>query len=455
MSELPKGWSNTDLSSLIVRIMGGGTPSKSNVVFFQGKIPFMTVKDMKERFPLDTIDHITEEAVENSSTIVVPADTLIVATRMSLGKIVRPRFETAINQDLKALFFAEGIDKTFIEHWWRSRSKLIQNLGTGTTVKGIRLEDIHSLSIDIPPLNEQKRIADKLDRLLAKVDNCRERLDRIPLLLKRFRQSVLAAAISGELTANWRDEQMSEPNEWSYSTAKDLCEWITKGTTPSKDRMYEISGDVPFIKVYNLCFDGRLDFTVNPTFIDKDTHKIILKRSIVFPSDVLMNIVGPPLGKVSIVPASHPEWNINQAIAVFRVKDKLNNKFLSYVLMSQKTISDVIQKAKATAGQFNLTLEICREIIVPVPSIKEQKEIVRRVEKLFDFADRLEARYQTARAQIDKLTPALLDKAFKGELVPQDPIDEPAAALLAKIHSKGTLNTKPTSSDRSAKKAKT
>ena len=184
MSQLPKGWVNTDIESLVLRIVGGGTPSKSNNAFFQGNIPFMTVKDMTERFLSDTVDHISEEAVEYSSTRVVPADTLIIATRMSLGKIVRPRFDTAINQDLKALFLAEGIDKTFIEYWWRSRSSLIQKLGTGTTVKGIRLKDICSLSIDLPPSKEQKRIADKLDKLFERVDACHKRLERVISIIK-------------------------------------------------------------------------------------------------------------------------------------------------------------------------------------------------------------------------------------------------------------------------------
>ena len=204
MNALPMGWVKTTLDQIVDRIVGGGTPSKSNASFFRGSIPFMTVKDMTQRFPVDTQDHISEKAIEQSATTVVPRDTLIVATRMSLGKIVRPKFETAINQDLKALFLNENINKTFVEYWWRHKAKYIQSLGTGTTVQGIRLEAIRSLSIHVPPLNEQKHIADKLDTLLTRVDTCRSRLERIPLILKRFRQTVLAAATSGQLTEEWR-----------------------------------------------------------------------------------------------------------------------------------------------------------------------------------------------------------------------------------------------------------
>jgi type I restriction enzyme, S subunit len=431
MSDHPNTWISAALSE-IASIQMGQSPDSSSynntgngLPFFQGKTEFGKL------FPTTQKWCSEPKKIADSNDILLSVRAPVGPTNLAIERC-------CIGRGLAAIQAFAPNDQKYLLYYFRNIEGWLTKQGTGTTFSAISGDFIRGLQVPIAPLNEQKRIAEKLDRLLAKVDNCRERLDRIPLILKGFRQSILTAAISGELTANWRDEKTSDPRKWSYSTAKDLCEWITKGTTPSKDRMYEISGDVPFIKVYNLCFDGRLDFTVNPTFIDKDTHEIVLKRSIVFPGDVLMNIVGPPLGKVSIVPASHPEWNINQAIAVFRSKDKINNQFLSYVLMSQKTISDVIQKAKATAGQFNLTLEICREIIVPVPSIEEQKEIIRRVEKLFDFADRLEARYQTARAQIDKLTPALLDKAFKGELVPQDPTDEPAAALLAKIQSKST-----------------
>ena len=94
-----------------------------------------------------------------------------------------------------------------------------------------------------------------------------------------------------------------------------------------------------------------------------------------------MNIVGPPLGKVSIVPKDFPEWNINQAIAIFRSKSIVFNKYILNYLIFNKTINWCIQHSKATSGQFNLTLKICQDIPIPIPSLEEQKEIVKRVEK--------------------------------------------------------------------------
>jgi type I restriction enzyme S subunit len=120
--------------------------------------------------------------------------------------------------------------------------------------------------------------------------------------------------------------------------------------------MFE-QGDIPFIEVYNLTDRGELDFSINPTFINKDVHYGELARSKVFPGDVLMNIVGPPLGKVAIVPSDYEEWNMNQAIAVYRAIPGIDNRFLCYCLLSVKILSIAVNAAKATAGQFNLTLE--------------------------------------------------------------------------------------------------
>ena len=125
--------------------------------------------------------------------------------------------------------------------------------------------------------------------------------------------------------------------------------------------MFEGAGEIPYIKVYNLTFDGTLDFTIAPTYITKRVHEGDLKRSRCLPGDVLMNIVGPPLGKVSVVPESFDEWNINQAIARFRPVG-VQPAYLSICLRTPALIAHAASRAKATAGQFNLTLEICRDL---------------------------------------------------------------------------------------------
>ncbi len=284
-------------------------------------------------------------------------------------------------------------------------------------------------SVPLAPRGEQTRIADKLDTVLARVDACRDRLVRIPDILKLFRQSVLNAATSGKLSVDWRGG--SAP-DWAYERAAEVCAKVQSGGTPKEG--FSARG-VPFLKVYNIV-DQKVAFDYKPQFIDPAIHKGSMAKSQTLPGDVLMNIVGPPLGKVAVVPKTHPVWNINQAITLFRPSSHASTGWLYIVLCGGKNIAHIVHETKGSAGQVNISLSQCRDFVFPVPSVEEQAEIVRRVETLFAFADKLEARYTAARAHTDRLTPALLAKAFRGELVAQDPDDEPASKLLAGIASK-------------------
>jgi len=384
--------------------------------------------------------------------------------------------KTWVNNHAHVLRAAEGMTTNqFLLHFL-NQFDYQEYVNGGTRLK-LTQANMRRMPFPLPPLAEQKVIADKLDTLLAQSENTKARLERIPQILKRFRQSVLAEAVSGRLTEEWRRGQSLEsvsvaeikrchsdyalakgrkysepsrfkdsntvyriPQSWKWFRAEELCDLITKGTTPKKADM---SGDghVPFIKVYNLTFDGTLDFSIEPTFISKQTHENALKRSKSYPGDVLMNIVGPPLGKVSIVPDTFPEWNLNQAISIFRPVTGVTPGYLALCLRDTALLEQTKNKAKATAGQFNLTLEICRDYAIPVPSLKEQTEIVRRVDRLFAHADRIEQQVNNALARVNNLTQSILAKAFRGELTEQWRKDNPelisgensAEALLERI----------------------
>lgn len=177
---LPATWIVTKLDNVTNKIVGGGTPSKNNPKYFEGNIPWMSVKDMNKHILDDTQDHISEEAVLNSSTNIIPAGIPIIATRMSLGKVIIAKFDSAINQDLKAIYLNDAISISYFTKWYRSVAKYIESLGTGTTVKGIRLENIKELDFPLTSLAEQHQIAQRLDELLAQVDTIKARLDAIP-----------------------------------------------------------------------------------------------------------------------------------------------------------------------------------------------------------------------------------------------------------------------------------
>ena len=300
---------------------------------------------------------------------------------------------------------------------------------TGSTRLKLTQAAMRGIPVPLAPLNEQRRIAAKLDTTLAAVDACRQRLDGVEALLKRFRQAVLAAATSGELTREWREER-GEAAEWGLLQAADVCEKVQSGGTPKAGFIDEPG--VPFLKVYNLV-DQSVNFNYRPQYVEPEVHLRPLAKSRALPGDVLMNIVGPPLGKVAIVPDAHDEWNINQAICLFRPSSRITTEWLYYSLCEGANIRQIQLETKGSAGQINISLTQCRQFEFPVPSINEQQEISRRVESLFSLADQLEAKLTSARKIVERLTPALLAKAFRGELVPQDPNDEPASALLERI----------------------
>ncbi|UYK81933.1 restriction endonuclease subunit S [Xanthomonas sacchari] len=296
---------------------------------------------------------------------------------------------------------------------------------------------VENFPVRLPPEAEQKRIARKLDELLAQVDTLKARIDALPALLKRFRQSVISHGVSGSLAV---DQHASfDTTTWRHMRAEDVCTKVQSGGTPKEGFTTE---GTRFLKVYNIV-DGLIDFEYRPQYIATDIHQGSCRKSITSPGDVLMNIVGPPLGKIAVVPQGVDEWNINQAITLFRPSESISSAWIHLVLLEGTNIRRVSQETKGSAGQVNISLSQCRDFVFPVPPTQIQDEIVRRVEQLFAYADQLEAKVAAAQQRIDALTQSLLAKAFRGELVPQDPTDEPASALLERIRAQRAAAPKP------------
>jgi len=177
--------------------------------------------------------------------------------------------------------------------------------------------------------------------------------------------------------------ELFECGDHEIVKASDVCDFITKGTTPPTGEITEEyeNGKIPFLKVYNLSFTGEMLFDENPQYILAETHNGKLARSKVYPNDVLMNIVGPPLGKFTLVTDEFEEWNINQAIAIFRAKERILPRFLLHALMQPKVLEPFIGQAVGIRQQ-NLSLEQCRNLQFPLPSLEEQKSFVEFAEQL-------------------------------------------------------------------------
>ena len=391
--------------SEIGSIVSGATPKTSDAANYGGDIPWLTPADLSgytNKYIERGARNISKKGYDSCSTQIMPAGSILFSSRAPIGYVAIAANPICTNQGFKSIVPNKNVDSEFLFYQLKFLKNQIADLGRGTTFKEISGKTLGSVEIVLPDLKEQKRIVNKIEELFSELDSAVETLKKTKEQLAVYRQSVLKEAF--------------ENVEASQVRLDDLCDFITKGTTPSKSEMNTETSSIPFIKVYNLTFDLSLDFSIDPTFVNENTHNTFLARSKVLPGDVLMNIVGPPMGKVSIVPETYPEWNMNQAIARFRCEDNLNNRYLAYFLGCKQTVEKMMRQSKATAGQFNLTLEICRNIQIPLPSIKEQKAIVSVLDKRLSVCKGIEKTVNDALAQAEAMRQSILKKAFEGGL---------------------------------------
>ncbi|MEF1289786.1 restriction endonuclease subunit S, partial [Vibrio sp. M260118] len=332
----------------------------------------------------------------------------------------------------------------------------------GGVVKNISGDLVKKALLPVPPQNEQARIAQKLDEVLAQVDTIKARLDGIPDLLKRFRQSVLASAVSGKLTEEWRkiniavfdeaslaESQLKHgkskyksdlfnqaastlpklPDAWKVVPAGELFSYVTSGSR-GWAKYYADNGAL-FVRMTNLNYiSTELDLS-DVIYVDLPDH-VEGKRSLVEQNDLLISITAD-VGRVAHVSKDIGEAYINQHVALARLNLKSYSEYISLCIAAENIGIKQVDSLKRGATKAGLGLDDIRSFAIPLPSINEAEEIVRLVDQYFAFADTIEAQVKKAQARVDNLTQSILAKAFRGELVEQDPNDEPADKLLERI----------------------
>ena len=307
--------------------------------------------------------------------------------------------------------------------------KLNQYKQYGSATNFIRISNFKEYIIPLPPLNEQKRIVEKLDAILPKVKSAKARLEKIPVILKKFRQSVLAAACSGRLTEEWREE-------YTQRTGKELPEWDEK-------KLNEIAQINPKNKIDDelevsfipMAFISSM-FNKNPEFEVKNWKEIKKGFNHFKDNDVIVAKITPCFenSKAGIVRNLKNGYGAGTTeIYVLRCYDFILPEYLYYIIKTNDFIESGKSLMTGTAGQQRIPRYFIENFEINLPPLEEQQEIVRRVEKLFALADSLEAKYKKALERVEKLEQAILAKAFRGELVEPDPNDEPAEELLKRI----------------------
>ncbi len=482
-TELPKGWVWANLENLI-------KPSKEKVDPRElNKVSYLGLKHI-EPDTARLLGRGYSDEVRSTKSVFRAGDLLYGKLRPYLNKVYVAEFDGICSTDILVFLQTPFLSTKYLLYRLLSMDFVgyANRNASGVQHPRVSFRTLAKFLIPLAPLPEQHRIVAKIEELFTKLDAGVESLKTAKMQLKAYRQSILKAAVEGKLTEKWREENKDEvepasaflqrllrkrlnrweaaylhkieasartppkdwkdkykeppipdtselpqlPTAWTWSTTSQICESINNGDTPSPDKMSS-EGEIPFIKVYNLTKTGQLDFSIQPTFISRNTHEGELARSRIIPGDMLMNIVGPPLGKVSLVPPTYPEWNTNQAVVVFRPLEELSTSYLLTCLLSNFVLHRVISKARATAGQFNISLTMCRNLPIPLPPSTELEEIALLAGRVLSIIDNLDQTVDRGIQGSNKLRQAVLKSAFLGKLVPQDPGDEPASVLLERI----------------------
>ena len=400
-SELPSTW----LSLKLGDVLAYGKTEKAEPEEIAPETWVLELEDV-EKDTTKVLQHLTfaERQSKSTKNKFNAGDVLYGKLRPYLNKVTFADRPGVCTTEIVPIKPNEAVHGRYLFHWLRHPAFLtyVTEVSHGVNMPRLGTDAGRDAPFVLAPKAEQKRVADKLDTVLTRVDAVNTRLARVAPLLKRFRQSVLAAATSGRLTEDWRlDRRLPAPKAHELGTIIR----VSSGQGLTAKQMVS-SGGIPVFGGNGITGYHDQANTVEPT--------------------LLIGRVGYYCGSVHLTPPI--AWVTDNALVVRHDPKIVQKNYLFFALQA----IDLRQNDSSTA-QPVISGQKIYGLVVVLPSLEEQTEIVRRVETLFAFADRLEARLAQAQTAATRLTPALLAKAFRGELVPQDPNDEPAAELLRRL----------------------
>ena len=441
---LPSGWVQTTITEISDDISYGFTAKSETLPVGPRLLRITDIQHGTVNWESVPYCKISENKVDNYA--LQPGDIVFARTGATTGKsfligtcphavfasyLIRVRPKSSTLPEFIAYFFQSA-------RYW---DQISENL-SGSAQPNCNASKLATVSLPLAPLPEQRRIVAKLEALLGKVDACQQRLEKIPVLLKRFRQSVLAAACSGRLTADWREKNRIKcerdahtelpdgfpllPNTWRWQSLESVCEKIVD--CPHSTPKWTENGRI-CVRTTNFK-PGYLDLS-EVRYVSNETFKERIERLRPKGGDILYSREGGILGIACKVPLN-TELCLGQRMMLFRVRLDFVANLLMYWLNSPVIVNRV-QELTGGSASPHLNVRDIKAFPTPAPPFPEQQEIVLRIERLFALSDQLEARLSKARQQVYQLTPSLLARAFAGKLVPQDPNDEPAEKLLERI----------------------
>jgi type I restriction enzyme S subunit len=381
-----KGWETKKLGD-VCQVVGGGTPPKDREDFYRGNIPWATVRDMRQEIISETEFKITEQAVKSSATNIIPANNVVIATRVGLGKVCFIERDTAINQDLRGIIPIKNKELLvrFLFWWFKSVAHLIEQEGTGATVQGVKLPFIKSLSIPLPPLPEQKRIVAILDEafegITAAVANAEKNLANARELFEIYRNSIFTQKGEGWIDTCIGDQVM-----------------LQRGFDITKDQ--QKPGRVPVVS------SGGV----------KSSHDTAMVRA----PGVVIGRKGT-LGKTFFLEEDFWPHDTTLWVKNFKGNDP---RFVYHFF----TALDVLHLDTGTANPA-LNRNQVHPIKIVWPPVDQQKLLADKFDALKIETQRLEGIYQQKLDALAELKQSILQKAFAGELTarPEQVLQEAVA----------------------------
>lgn len=422
-NKLPTGWVETELSRCVLLAKAGGTPSTKDSTLYGGIIPFVKIDDISDgsKYLYNTKVKINSKGIRNSAAWIVPSGSLIYSMYASYGIPIINKRRIATSQAMINMIFTKEILVEYMYYYLLFFKQQLSSYTKGTTQANLNAEIVNSLPVKLPPINEQKRIVAKIEKLFSNLDNSDKYLLHLEKQLKRYRQSVLKSAFEGELTKEWR-----ERNNILFlnkiGKIGEYCDCIV----PNRDKPKSFSGNIkwittPLLTEKSIIIDySQAQYGLTIEEIEKYKAKVIPIGS------VIMTCVGT-FGLSSIV---EKEIVINQQLHAFLPSEYLDKKFIAYCIQNNKKYFE--ENSTATTIQY-LNKTKCNSMPIPIFSLNEQQEIVNQIEKHFSIIDKLEVVVQQSIKESKRLRQSILKQAFEGKLVEQDPNDESASILLEKI----------------------
>ena len=459
--QLRSGWTTMPLRNVGVWT-GGGTPSKADPRFWTGgTVPWVSPKDMKIPVLHGSEDYITDVAVSESATRMVASGSVLVVTRSGILERTLPlavnAVPVALNQDIKAITPVDGVDVRFL-YWllvWRGDEILRTCTKAGTTVASVETSRLHDLEVPVAPLAEQRRIVAALEEHLSDLDAAVAALERARANLRRLRAATTRAAVDGSLLSDSGSNDATQgpdpwapavPPLWTWATVEDVAEVVEYGTS-AKTR--EDAEGIPVLRMGNIV-DGSLSWE-NLKYLPASHDEF--PRLMLRAGDVLFNRTNSPelVGKTAVYRAGSRPASFASYLLRVRLTPQLHPEFFSAYVSSVYGRAWVATVVSQQVGQANVNGTKLRALRVPLPPADEQLALVTEMERRLAASERAAADIDIQLARAARLRQSILERAFSGRLVAQDPNDEPAPALLPRLPSSPAPSARSSARGRSTR----